>query len=257
MQHILSPEGETALLATVESMPLLGFDFDGTLSPIVTRPERARMVPGVSALLSTLSTWLPIAIITGRQVADVKPRLGFEPRYVMGSHGAENDLGIGGQEWLAALDKARHWLQIHGAQLDVLGVQVEDKRHSIALHYRSAPNNERVQQQLGHMLDTLDRSLHVVGGKFVFNIVAADAPNKADAMHSLIRVAGCSSAIFVGDDLNDEPVFESAGPGWLTIKVGPPKDHSSAHFYLNDPSEMTLLLDRLIRHLNATKASRA
>jgi hypothetical protein len=90
MQHLFGPDGEAALAAALRQRPLLAFDFDGTLTPIVARAEDARLSAAVSARLKALATQLPLAIVTGRAVADVRDRLGFEPQFLMGSHGAED-----------------------------------------------------------------------------------------------------------------------------------------------------------------------
>lgn len=49
MQHLFTPAGEAALAATLQRRPLLAFDFDGTLAPIVARPDDARISQAVSA----------------------------------------------------------------------------------------------------------------------------------------------------------------------------------------------------------------
>jgi len=246
MLQILGPRGLAQLAATLGMRPLLAFDFDGTLAPIVARPEQARMTPGVATRLKMLAMQLPVAIVTGRQVADVRTRLGFEPRYIVGSHGAESDLGIDGTDWGPALQHARDWLNTYHAELTRLGVRVEDKRNSIALHYRLAPDRELASRRLEELLPLLGPELHAFGGKFVCNIVAAKAPNKAAAVHALVRDAGSAAAIFVGDDVNDEPVFASAPASWVTIKVGRTTAPSKARFYLDSPIEMASLLDRML-----------
>ena len=60
--------------------PLLAFDFDGTLAPIVARPDDARVPDAVSRCLAELAATLPIAIITGRSVADVRARASASSR---------------------------------------------------------------------------------------------------------------------------------------------------------------------------------
>lgn len=246
MQHVFSPQGDAYLATTISARPLLAFDFDGTLAPIVARPDRARMTPGIAIRLRKLSEHLPIAIVTGREVSDVRSRLGFEPEFIVGNHGAESEFGSDDAPWHATLQDARTWLQPYRSELELLGVQVEDKRHSIALHYRLAPDPERARHRLEEILRVASPALHVFGGKRVFNIVAAMAPDKADAVHRMAMQAQRDVAVFVGDDINDEPVFERAPPSWLTIKVGRADSPSRARFYLDNPKDMAMLLDRMI-----------
>ena len=103
MRHVLSPAGELQLAATMRARPLLAFDFDGTLAPIVARPDQARMAPGSPRACASWQANGPVAIVTGREVADVRTRLGFEPAYIVGSHGAETEASNDESPWHAPL----------------------------------------------------------------------------------------------------------------------------------------------------------
>lgn len=252
--HIFSLQGEQALAMTMALQPLLAFDFDGTLAPIVAMPDMARMPSGVVSRLRLLSQRLPVAIVTGRELADVRKRLDFTPKYVVGSHGAESELLDASPMWVSAMASAREWLQPFRAELQDLDVHIEDKRSSIALHFRRARERERAQRRLEEILKTAGPALHVFGGKLVYNIVAARAPDKADAVHAVMAREGSASAVFIGDDVNDEPVFQRAPAHWLTIKVGRTSWHSRARYYLDSPREMALLLDRMLAQLAAAPA---
>ena len=70
------------------------------------------------------------------------------------------------------------------------------------------------------LAETLPPGLRAFGGKLVMNIVVEGAPDKAAAVASLVERSGARAAIFLGDDVNDEPVFARAEPDWLTVKVG-------------------------------------
>lgn len=243
---ILGPDGLAALDLTLAARPLLAFDFDGTLAPIVALPSMARMPPPVSACLARIAAQWPVAIVTGREVADVRQRLDFAPKYVVGSHGAEGALADPAPMWVSAMALARDWLQPHLPTLAALGVSVEDKRSSMALHYRLAPDVARARRYLERLARTASPALHVFGGKMVFNIVPARAPDKADAVLALVQQEGAGTALFVGDDLNDEPVFQRAPPDWLTIKVGPVTARSRARFSLMGPQCMAALLEAVL-----------
>jgi len=90
--------------------------------------------------------------------------------------------------------------------------------------------------------------LHVFEGKMVVNATAAGAPDKAHAVHSLRARSGATCAVFAGDDVNDEPVFASAPPTWLTVRSGRDDPASHAQFFLDSPNEMVLLLERMLAH---------
>src|SRR5574337_1929491 len=117
MRHLFSPAGQAALEAIVRRRPLLVFDFDGTLAPIVDRPDDARLPREVAPLLAALARRLPLAVVTGRSVADVRDRLGFDPGVIVGSHGAED-----GDATTAAATAALDRLRQRSA-----GVTAEDK----------------------------------------------------------------------------------------------------------------------------------
>ena len=135
--HLFSPEGEAALASTLALRPLLAFDYDGMLAPIETHPDDAHMPLAIARRLDRLAALLPVALITGRSVADVRERLSFPPRFVIGNHGAEGHDGT--VDWLGAtFDTLRMRLKASRADLLAAGVTVEDKGHSLALHYRLA-----------------------------------------------------------------------------------------------------------------------
>jgi trehalose 6-phosphate phosphatase len=247
MQHLFSPEGEGAMARTLQQRPLLAFDFDGTLTPIVARPDDARLSMGVSARLATLAAHLPVAIVTGRSVEDVRGRLGFEPQFIVGNHGAEyaSD-GAAPDDPSGALFRIRARLLDMLPALEAAGVTVEDKGHSLALHYRLSRTRERALRAINELLADRDEALRVFGGKLVVNVVPKLAPDKADAVRALVHRSGASCAIFAGDDVNDEPVFASAPAGWLTIRVGRDDPRSKAQYFLDSPGETAMLLDRMV-----------
>jgi trehalose 6-phosphate phosphatase len=254
MKHLFEPEGRRALQAALRAHPLLAFDFDGTLAPIVERPDDARVAPETAQRLDALSRLLPVAVVTGRAVADVTHRLGFSPRFVIGNHGAEDPSRTSGVD-MSALDGLRAQLAARAGELHAAGIQVEDKRFSLALHYRRAHDQVRALACIDALVAGLDPTMRSFGGKCVFNLVLAAAPDKGDAVVSLVGRAGRAVAIFVGDDLNDEAVFERAPQEWLTVRVGRDDADSRAAFFLNDHSEVQALLDAMLDGLRPPSVS--
>lgn len=253
MHPMLSPEGEAALAALMQRRPLLAFDFDGTLAPIVAFPDAARVDPALAAAMGELARRRPVAIVTGRAVADVRPRLGFAPAFVVGNHGAEDEHDPAGGVAHAspALGPLRARLAAEAGRLEAAGVWVEDKGASIALHYRLAPHPLQAHAMVMALLRTLgvpagQAPLRVFEGKMVVNAMPADAPDKADAVHRLVGRCGAGAALFAGDDLNDEPVFAAAEPHWLTLRVGASALPTAARFGLPGPEDMLALVSRLL-----------
>ncbi len=250
MMHLLCHSGCLALSAALRGRPLLAFDFDGTLAPIVLRPEEARVPAAIARRLERLARYRPLAIITGRTVADVKRRLDFLPQFIVGNHGAE-DPGRSVALDTAPLDALRMRIRERDAELSSAGVLLEDKRFSLALHYRLAPDPFLALKRIGAISANPEAGLRAFGGKAVVNVVLQDAPDKGDAVASLVERADCDSAIFVGDDVGDEAVFERALPNWLTVRVGVDDETSRARFYLNGYEEMEAFLDAALRVLGS------
>ena len=246
MDHLFTPRGEAALAAVMRLGPLLAFDFDGTLAPIVDRPDDASVPGEVSRSLGELAARHPVAVITGRGVADVRGRLGFEPRFVVGNHGAE-DVSIRlPQSATAALDALRQRIDAGSGALRAAGVTVEDKRYSFAFHYRLAADAALALAAVERVVGDATPGLDCFGGKCVVNVVASGAPDKGEALARLVERCGAAGACFVGDDVNDEAVFRRALPTWLTIRIGRDDPASQAMFFLDTDAELALLLRRML-----------
>ena len=249
MRPLFGGEGRRAVTGLLtHRRVLLGFDFDGTLAPIVARPDDARMPLPVARRMAALARRWPVAVITGRSVADVAARLSFEPTFVLGNHGLE----VAGSEptphmqrSAAVIAPVRHALQREVPDLAAAGVTIEDKGYSLALHYRLATDPARARAAVDRALADLPPQVLASPGKLVVNVVAADAPDKGDGMLALVERAGAESALFVGDDLNDEPVFAKAPSHWVTVRIG--RDHllSRAAFYVDGTGQLPALLDLL------------
>lgn len=246
MRHLSTPDGQRALAAVMGLDPILAFDFDGTLAPIVERPDEAHVPEAVSRGLAQLAQSLPVAIITGRSVADVRTRLGFTPRWVVGNHGAE-DPDIGPPSAASqALDALRHRIAAQAGSLAGAGVEVEDKQYSLALHYRLAADPGAALVRIEELLQGIEPALKRFGGKCVVNVVATGLPDKGDALASLVHRSGARSAVFFGDDVNDEAVFMRAEPHWLTVKIGRDDPLSRAMFFLDSEAELAVVLQQML-----------
>jgi trehalose 6-phosphate phosphatase len=250
MEHLFSAAGNAALAQVLARRPLLAFDFDGTLAPIVARPDDARVPAALADMLARLTKLGPVAIVTGRRIADVTPRLGFAPTYVVGNHGAEGLPGAPTSAHAPPLAEARERLADHAQALHAAGVMVEDKGASLALHYRLAPDHAQARAAIDAAIDGLGAGVHVFGGKLVVNLVDATAPDKGVAVRRLAEDAGAGAAFFIGDDVNDESVFAIAPESWLTVRIGRDDPSSQARYGLDSHAEVAPLLQRLIAALS-------
>jgi trehalose 6-phosphate phosphatase len=252
MQPLKSPAGARALRSLMQRRPLLGFDFDGTLAPIVAHPPDARVAHPLSRRLSRLSARLPVAVVSGRAVNNLEQHLSFRPRWIVGNHGAEHPLMTPDPRHARALDPVRERLRLHAADIEHAGVVVEDKGLSIALHYRCAPVLDLALATMEPLLRLPRETTRIVGGKRVINITAAGAPDKADAMSALVRACGAPCAFYIGDDANDECVFRRAPAHWMTVRVGNDDPHSAAAWFIESEADVANVLDSMLTALEST-----
>ena len=259
MQALFSDSGKQRLDAIAGPGLLCAFDFDGTLAPIVTRPEQARLPDDIRQCLSALSKYAPVAIITGRSVQDIRARLGFTPDFVVGNHGLE---GVPGWEMQAARheDLSAEWRkQLTGAlreddgEAGNKGIQLEDKRYSLSVHYRLSPNPHHASRRLEDIFRHLKPSPRVVSGKYVYNLVAEDACHKGSALERLMQVCGARNAVYVGDDVTDEDVFRLQRPDLLSVRIERDVE-SAADFFLPHPGDILALLADLTERLGKAGA---
>lgn len=228
---------------------LCAFDFDGTLSPLVPIPDDAHLPDDVRAGLLRLQERAPLAIITGRGITDIRPRLGFEPDFLVGNHGLE---GVPGWEQLTAAhaDACSAWLAQLRSALPAHdpGILLEDKRYSLSLHYREAGDPEAASRALERLFAGLRPAPRVVAGKFVYNLLAEDRCHKGSALLRLMECCGARKALYVGDDVTDEDVFRMRHPDILSIRIER-SDTSSAELYLPDFGDILALLSTLDERL--------
>ena len=255
MKHLFSPDGRHALKDVLQREPLLAFDFDGTLAPIVARPDDARVPVPLARRLAQLTQLRPVAVVTGRRIADVVDRLGFVPQFLVGNHGAEDAARPADPRALAAMDRLRTLLDARAPVLQAAGVSVEDKGLSVALHYRLAADRAHAQTAIDDALAALDATLERFGGKCVVNVAPAGVPDKGEAVTALQERSGAGAVVFVGDDVNDEAVFRRAGPRWLTVRIGRDDPQSAARFFLDSQAEVATLLQDMLEQLSQRRAA--
>ncbi len=257
MLPLFSDAGFRRLNEIVGPDLLCVFDFDGTLAPIVEEPHKASLPQEVVQRLRALSRHVPLAILTGRSVTDIRSRLPFEPNYIIGNHGSE---GMPGwhlksdyyqqlcQAWKNALAPALNDEMRFGS-----GVWIEDKAFSLTVHYRSTPDSERVKTNLKALFAQAAPQARVIAGKSIFNLLPPNAPDKGNALEKLMEISRARHAIYVGDDVTDEDAFRLRRPDIMTVRVEHFAD-SAAEFYLPHWPDIVGLLDELIRRLQEMRS---
>ncbi len=246
-RSLWTPQGRVALALLQPGQSLLAFDFDGTLARLVDDPDQVRVPTPWLAWLRILARRWPVAVLSGRALADLQGRLRFEPRFLVGNHGAETHDSADHGVLSAALDPARQTLRQQAGRLAALGVTVEDKSLSLALHYRRAADPDAARRALQRLLPH-DARVRVEPGHRVLNLLPAAAPDKGDALRAAMASCGATRALVVGDDANDEAAFAKAPSGSVTVRIGPRGAlPSEARFGLASQAGV----GRLLRHLAA------
>jgi trehalose 6-phosphate phosphatase len=246
MRPLFSEAGNAALRNFLMKPALCLFDFDGTLTPLINNPALVSLPPDIQVQLQALQLRAPVGIITGRSLADMDQRMGFEPDYVIGNHGLE---GLPGWEQHAKInfELCRSWLLSLQPMLYPLGeaVWIEDKSYSLTVHYRRAQDQVLVEQTLSACVANLLPAPRVIMGKFNVSLLPADAGDKGTAVAQLLHLSKKYRALYVGDDRTDEDVFSLHHPGLFTVRVG--NDISTAADYvIKDHEAIKFLLDLLL-----------
>jgi trehalose 6-phosphate phosphatase len=241
VQRALSANGLRALHALVKSAPLLALDYDGTLCPIRRTPRAAVLSAHTRALLEQVCALYPVAIISGRSVENLTSLLGdLQPEYVVGNHGLEPGPRL--TRAAKQVAQARQRLSHHVAPMR--GVELEDKRYTLSLHYRRAPDSTKARRALLELAHRWAPALRRVEGKKVLNLIPLGG-DKGRALWRLLRRANRGRALFVGDDLTDEDAFKLPRVKVMSIRVGHTRD-TAAGWYLEGRREVDALLAELI-----------
>jgi trehalose 6-phosphate phosphatase len=257
------PDGLQALDLTTERQPAVFYDFDGTLSEIVEDPDSARLVDGAADALTSLSAACPVAILSGRDLADVRERIGLPGLWYAGSHGFE----------LTGPDGTHHQNPEAAASIPVLagaaadladqlgripGVVVEHKRFGVAVHYRNAAR-DRVGEVAAAVRTAGQRTaLRVTTGREVIELRPNIDWDKGKTLRWVLDYirdnegAGPMLPIYLGDDITDEDAFDAVDDDGIAILVRHSDDGdraTAARYALDDPDRVREFTERLARRL--------
>jgi alpha,alpha-trehalase len=236
--------------------PAVFLDYDGTLTPIVPRPEDAVLPESTRAALIRLAARRPVAILSGRDLDDVRSMVGVEGLTYAGSHGFDIVTADGhreqrGTEFSPDLDAAESDLRAALAD-GPPGAWVERKRFAIAVHYRQVDHSmvPEVARQV-EAVRSRHPALRRTGGKMVFELRPSIEWDKGRALLSLIDVLGLGEAdvvpLYIGDDETDEDAFRALRGRGIGIVVGQAEDErpTAATYRIGTPEEVRDVLDGL------------
>jgi alpha,alpha-trehalase len=235
--------------------PLVCLDYDGTLSEIVSDPDIATLVDGAAKALEQVAARCPVAILSGRDLGDIRDRVGLPGIWYAGSHGFELVAPDGNYHQNEAATASVPLLEsaARGIQEDlkqIPGAHVEHKRFAVAVHYRNV-----MPERIGEIIATAHRhgqrhGLRVTGGRKVVELRPNIDWDKGTALAWIsdrIHLAGCVVPIYVGDDLTDENAFDAIRFNGIGIVVRHNEDGdrpTAASFTLRNPNEVSEFLWR-------------
>ena len=244
--------------------PAIFLDYDGTLTPIVDRPEDAIITDTMRDVVRNLAQRCPTCVVSGRDRPVVQQLMGLDNLIVAGSHGFDIWSPEGGDiqkdmasQFAGLLEEVKR--RLHEVMDPIEGALVEPKKASVAAHYRLVADAERgaVKDIVDTLLAEHPDELKVTPGKMVFEIQPKIDWHKGKAVLYLLEALGLERGdimpMYFGDDHTDEHAFESLQGKGLGVFVGTPDDPevagrpTFADFRLVDQAEVEQFLDSLAR----------
>lgn len=249
-----------------DQQPAVFFDFDGTLSDIVDDPDTAALTAGAAEALQSLTAQCPVAVLSGRDLADVRQRIAVPGIWYAGSHGFESVGPDGEHHQNDAAASAIPVLEDAAAELreqlsTVSGVAVEHKRFGVAVHYRNA-ERDRVGEVLAAVRGTGQRAaLRVTTGREVIELRPDIDWDKGKTLRWVVdQISDDQSArllpIYLGDDITDEDAFDAVLGDGIGIVVRHSDDGdraTAARYALDSPAQVSDFTKRLARRIAANR----
>ena len=243
-----------------EERAIYFFDYDGTLSYIVSDPSAAVIDDRMRNLLFQLSGAHRVAIVSGRDMEDLRHFVQLDNLIYAGSHGfridgpdglhMENKAAV---ELLPKLDDMEQQLR-HALLGDLKGVEVERKLFAIAVHYRNAPFGS--VKEIRHRVKELTRlqpDFKTGSGKKIIEVKPSIQWNKGSAIEWILESLGHSlkdedvTPVYLGDDITDEDAFRTLSDDGIGILVGSHQRPSAANYRLEDVSQVSKFIHYLVK----------
>lgn len=194
---------------------LVATDFDGTIAPVVRDPLRARPVPEAARALSALAEHTPVAVVSGRDLANLAAQCPVPGVLLLGSYGLEPWWRLNQGEPLPQPAEPSPRLVLLARELEDLtswlpGIQVEVKSFGVAVHFRNSPEPRLIGPVVRRLVQQLAayEGLLLIKGRQVIEVRPPRSGHKGVALANLLdrlRPRGC---VYAGDDLGDIPAMQ-------------------------------------------------
>jgi trehalose 6-phosphate phosphatase len=211
--------------------PAVFLDYDGTLTPIVDRPEDALISESMRDAVRELAGRCPVCVVSGRDRRVVQELMGVDDLIVAGSHGFDIWSPAGGEiqrkegeEFASLLESVETRLREELGTTE--GALIEPKKSSVAAHYRLVSEDERprVGRVVEEILAEHPGELKVTPGKMVYEVQPNVDWDKGKAVLYLLEALDLDRddvvPMYLGDDITDEHAFEALATRGVGIFVG-------------------------------------
>jgi trehalose 6-phosphate phosphatase len=233
----------------------LFLDYDGTLTPIVRRPEMAVLSEDMRETVRELTGKIFVAVISGRDLADVRELVGIPSLCYAGSHGFDISGPEGkhleyqkGRNFRPQLKKAEQ--KIRSLIKAIAGAHVESKKFSFAVHFREVPAKDepKIEKFVDEVIAEFS-GLRKSPGKKVFEIQPDLDWDKGKALLWLLESFDLNSTdvlpVYIGDDFTDEDAFRALTDKGIGMVVAENNRTSAARYRLNNPEDVQRFLQEL------------
>jgi trehalose 6-phosphate phosphatase len=241
--HSRIVRGVSALdrLAEAPELAAIALDIDGTLAPIVRRPDEAAVPEAARRELGRLvGRYALVACVSGRTGDEARRMVAVDGVRYVGSHGLELS---------PEADRWRDEIHRFTATVDW---PVEDKGLTVTFHYREAENEEDALEYLREVADRArEAGLAPRFGRKVLEIRPPVHADKGTAVRQLLGEAGLKRALYAGDDTTDVDGFRALDGLELGVRVAVSSDEApselleAADVVVESPAELLVLLGRL------------
>ena len=232
----------------------LFLDYDGTLTPIVSRPELALCPSEVKRHLEKLRD-LPrvyLAIISGRSLEDLRGKVGVSDIIYVGNHGLEIENPGGRHKNILSLTRTRELKKItqnlRRSLEEIPGILFEEKGPILSVHYRNVSQKffAQIPQVLKEELQQWKDRWKMASGKMVLEIQPNVYFHKGKAVTEILKTVPSQGLlpIYLGDDQTDEDAFRVLKGQGISVFIGPGTLPSEADYFLQDPDEVQEFLFR-------------
>ena len=228
-------------------------DFDGTLAGIETDPDAPAIGTANRDALETLRdhSGVHVAVISGRELGDLRERVGVSGIDYAGNHGLELYQGEETSVHPEAAERERDLDRIAEAVTDDLAGTdcfVENKSVSATIHYRTDPEREaEVHEAVETAVDRFaPGAFEISTGKEIIELTPDVAWDKGKVVSKLMEDYPDSLGVYIGDDTTDEAAFRALADDDISVHVGL-DDETAAAYRLADPEEVTTFLEWLCR----------